>query len=106
MAHLLPSITESMQHFVEINEHNRLISFYRDGYLFAFNFSPTTSLTNHQLMAPTGSYEVLLSTDDPQFGGQGRIDHKTKFLTEPQGNIQFIRAYLPARTATVFQKID
>ena len=106
MAHLLPSITESMQHFVEINEHNRLISFYRDGYLFAFNFSPTTSLTNHQLMAPTGSYEVLLSTDDLQFGGQGRIDHKTKFLTEPQGNIQFIRAYLPARTATVFQKID
>ena len=57
-------------------------------------------------MAPAGSYEVLFSTDDPEFGGQDRIDHNVKFLTKPQSKSQFIKAYIPARTAIVFKKID
>ena len=106
MIEVLSKLTDQGTHYVEVSQHARAISFYRDGYLFAFNFSPDTSLTGHQLMAPAGSYRVLLSTDDPEFGGQGRIDHATEFLTHPQSDIQFIKAYLPARTATVFQKID
>ena len=106
MVEVLSKLTDQGTHYVEVSQHARAISFYRDGYLFAFNFSPDTSLTGHQLMAPAGSYRVLLSTDDPEFGGQGRIDHATEFLTHPQSDIQFIKAYLPARTATVFQKID
>ena len=106
MVETLSRLTDQGTHYVEVSQHARAISFYRDGYLFAFNFSPDISLTGHQLMAPAGSYHVLFSTDDPEFGGQGRIDHATEFLTHPQSDIQFIKAYLPARTATVFQKID
>ena len=106
MTALLPNIKEQGGHYIEINDYARAISFYRDGYLFAFNFSPHISLTGHQIMAPTGSYEVLWSTDDPEFGGQGRIDHDVSFLTQPQGDVQYIKTYLPARTATVFQKVD
>ncbi len=106
MTALLPKLTEQNGHYIEINDYARAISFYRNGYLFAFNFSPHISLTGHQIMASAGSYKVLFSTDDPEFGGQGRIDHATAFFTQPQDNIQFIKTYLPARTATVFQKID
>ena len=106
MTALLPNLTEQSGHYIEINDYARAISFYRNDYLFAFNFSPHVSLTGHQIMAPAGSYKVLFSTDDPKFGGQGRIDHATNFFTQPQDNIHFIKTYLPARTATVFQKID
>ena len=37
---------------------------------------------------------------------QGRIDHATRFLTQPQGETQFIKTYVPARTAVIFRKID
>ena len=62
--------------------------------------------TSDQILAPAGSYEVLFSTDDHEFGGQGRIDHTVRHLTKPQDSHHFIRTYLPARTATVFRKVD
>ena len=106
MISLITNLSDDEIQYVEINEQARSISFYRSGLLFAFNFSPDISLTGHQIMAPAGSYKTVLSTDDLSFGGQGRFDLDTKFLTHPQGDIQFIKAYLPARTAAVFQKID
>ena len=106
MTELTASIDDPKQHYVEINNRDRSVSFLRDNYLFAFNFSPQISLTGYNIMAPAGSYEVLFSTDDPEFGGQDRIDHNVKFLTKPQSKSQFIKAYIPARTAIVFKKID
>ena len=106
MTELTASIDDPKQHYVEINNRDRSVSFFRNNYLFAFNFSPQISLTGYNIMAPAGSYEVLFSTDDPEFGGQDRIDHNVKFLTKPQGKSQFIKAYIPARTAIVFKKID
>ena len=106
MLEIITAITDPQMHYVEVHDHARAVSFYRDEYLFAFNFSPDVSLTGHQLMAPAGSYRAVMSTDDTVFGGQGRVDHTVEFLTHPQGDIQFIKTYLPARTATVFQKIS
>jgi len=106
MVDIIKRLTDQRSHYVEINEYNRSISFLRNDLLFAFNFSPNVSLTGHQILAPAGSYEVLFSTDDPEFGGQGRIDHTVRHLTKPQDSHHFIRTYLPARTATVFRKVD
>ena len=102
----LPALDGAEISHVDVNDHARAISFYRDDYLFAFNFSPDISLTGYQIMAPAGAYSVMFSTDDEEFGGQGRIDHATRFLTQPQGEAQFIKAYVPARTAVIFRKID
>lgn len=110
MISLLSNLVDDGQHYVQINEQTRVVSFYRGGYLFAFNFSPQSSHTGYEVMAPAGSYRVFFSTDDSVFGGQGRIDHQTEFFTElqsgPYGNQHFIKTYLPARTATVFRKVD
>ena len=106
LTELLKELSEPHAHYVEINDYSRSVSFLRSNLLFAFNFSPDVSLTGHQILAPSGSYEVVWSTDDTAFGGQGRIDRSVRHFTRPQGDLHFIRAYLPARTATVFRKID
>lgn len=105
MLDIIKQIDEPGSHYVEINGYSRSISFMRGDYLFLFNFSPDVSLTGHQVLAPAGSYRVVLSSDDPEFGGQGRIDHATEFLTKPQGERNILRTYLPARTATILKKI-
>ena len=106
MIETIKQISQPDSHYVEINNHSRSISFVRGDYVFLFNFSPDVSLTGHQVLVPAGSYDVEFSSDDIEFGGQGRIDHSTKFLTKNQGDRTFIQAYLPARTATVLRKID
>ena len=106
MVEVIKQVAEPGSHFVEINDYERSISFVRGNYLFLFNFSPDISLTGHQILAPAGSYRVDFSSDDLEYGGQGRIDHQTKFFTKPQGDRNVLRAYLPARTATVLKKVD
>ncbi len=106
MIETIKQISQPDSHYVEINNHSRSISFVRGDYVFLFNFSPDVSLTGHQVLVPAGSYGVEFSSDDIEFGGQGRIDHSTKFLTKNQGDRTFIQAYLPARIATVLRKID
>lgn len=99
-------LTDPQMHYIEVNEYSRLISFYRNGYLFAFNFSPSVSLTGHRILAPEGSYEIALTTDSKQTGGQSRIDETTQFFSKKQDNQTFVQIYLPARTAIVLKRID
>lgn len=106
MLDVIRHLTDRNMHFIEINHHDRSLSFLRNDFLFMFNFSPEVSLTGHQVLAPAGSYRVVFSSDDPRFGGQGRIDHSVTFVTDTQGDHNFIKTYLPARTATVMEKIS
>ena len=99
-------LTDPQMHYIEVNEYSRLISFYRNGYLFAFNFSPSVSLTGHRILAPEGSYEIALTTDSKQTGGQSRIDETTQFFSKKQDNQTFVQIYLPARTAIALKRID
>lgn len=106
MLEVVKKLTDRDFHYVEINDHSRSISFLRNNFLFMFNFSPDVSLTGHQILSPAGSYRVAFSTDDEIFGGQGRINHKTEYFTQKQDEYDFVRVYMPARTATVLRKVD
>ena len=56
-----------------------------------------------------GAYKIILSTDDPQFGGFNRVDTKAKHFSAAEfhaGRNNFIQCYLPSRTAFVFAIID
>ena len=49
--------------------------------------------------------EVILSSDDHCYGGQGRVWHQTYTATkQPDGRIGF-QVYLPQRTAIVLKKL-
>ena len=82
------------------------IVFYRNGLLFAFNFSPSNSLTN--VLVPVNKnadYVLELSTDDEQYGGQGLVAHMTYGVKKFDGQY-YIELYLPARTAIVLRECD
>lgn len=95
----------SMKH-----EGDKVICFERAGLVFAFNFHASKSFTDYRIgVEVAGKYKIVLSTDQPEFGGHNRLDLSVDFLTDPlgfAGRRNFIQAYLPARTALIFAKVD
>lgn len=52
----------------------KILVFYRQGLMFAFNFDPSHSYTNVKVSLPhIADYEIVLDTDDPKYGGNGLI---------------------------------
>ena len=89
--------------YVTPHDTNHTLSFERDGLIFAFNFSPTTSYTEFAVPAPEGSYRIVLDSDDSVFGGQGRVDHEQPYLSRSTDSGTMLSLYLPARTALVLK---
>ena len=82
----------------------KVIVFYRHGLLFAFNFNPTESYTN--ILVPVhnpGEYNVVLSSDDDQYGGNNLVAHMA-YPTKMFDGRHFVELYLPARTAIVLKE--
>ncbi len=87
-----------------IHEEKKLLVFYRNGLLFAFNFHPTESYTNVLVPLPNNAdYTVVLSSDDEKFGGWNRIEH-IKYPAKRFENNYFTELYLPAHTAVVLKE--
>lgn len=90
--------------YIYIKQKDHVISFLRNEYLLAFNFAPDKSVVDYALPAPVGSYEVAFSSDDLEFGGQGRIDKATKYQTLANNKGASLMVYLPARSGLVLKK--
>lgn len=76
-----PAAYVSLKH-----EDDKVIAFERAGLLFAFNFHPQKSFADYKLGIETpGEYRIVLNTDDPDFGGHGRIDASISYFTKPEG---------------------
>jgi 1,4-alpha-glucan branching enzyme len=88
---------------------DQVLAFMRGDLVFVFNFSPSKSYDDYGILAPGGSYTGVLSTDNPDFGGYGNIDESIEHLTQsdelytPLG-VEWLKLYLPARTALVLRK--
>jgi 1,4-alpha-glucan branching enzyme len=102
--HELPQvqITEA----VTVNNADKIIAFKRGNLLTVMNFNPSVSFTGYGIPIK-GKFRIILSTDDPLFGGQGRIDTSQAYFSVPdQGRYgvtapHHLKLYLPARTAMV-----
>ena len=87
---------------------DQVLAYMRGDLVFVFNFSPTKSFTGYGILAPAGEYEVVLSTDNPAFGGYGNIDETVSHLTQtdplfaPSGR-EWLKLYLPSRSAQVLR---
>ena len=63
---------------------DKVIVFERGNLLWIFNFHPTNSFTDYRVGTDwAGEYEVVLSSDDVEFGGHGRVDKSVKHFTTP-----------------------
>ncbi|MBR3830094.1 MAG: alpha amylase C-terminal domain-containing protein [Muribaculaceae bacterium] len=88
---------------------DQVLAFKRGDYAFVFNFNPFKSFSDYGILAPAGEYSVVLSSDNPDFGGYGNVDEKVSHLTQydelyaPHG-VEWLKLYLPARSAIVLKK--
>lgn len=91
------------------NNDDQVLAFGRGRLLFIFNFNPRRSFSDYGILAKKGKYKVCLNTDSIQFGGYGlnddTIEHFTCFdpLFEKEER-EWLKLYLPARTAIVLQE--
>ncbi|BCS84296.1 1,4-alpha-glucan branching enzyme [Prevotella herbatica] len=91
------------------NDTDQILAYMRGDLLFVFNFSPTRSFTDYGLLVPTGSYDIVLDTDNKQFGGNGLNDDSMMHLTNYDSlyvdeRKEWLKLYLPARSALVLRK--
>jgi 1,4-alpha-glucan branching enzyme len=89
---------------------DNILAYMRDHLLFVYNFHPQRSYSDYGMLVPQGEYEVLLDTDQKEFGGFGlnddTIHHFTQYdpLYAPD-NKGWLKLYMPARTAMVMKII-
>ncbi len=89
---------------------DQVLAFGRGELVFVFNWHPFKSFDSYGILTPPGEYEVVLSTDNPDFGGYGNVDESVKHLTihdelySPIG-VEWLKLYLPARSAMVLRRV-
>jgi len=91
-----------------IREEDQVVAFRRSDLVFVFNFNPVRSYSDYGINADPAEYRMVLCTDNPEFGGFGRIDEELSYDAIPLGKIGSgyqIRLYLPARVGVVLKKI-
>ncbi|KAI5950274.1 GLC3 [Candida jiufengensis] len=114
MQHL--DVLDSPQAYVSLkNEQDKVLVFERNGLLFIFNFNSTQSFPDYKVgVEIPGTYEIILNSDEPKFGGHDRIkDHeigkKQQFFTNNESwnhRSNSLMVYIPSRTAIVLKKVD
>lgn len=88
---------------LNLDQGNQCLQFERGNLVFAVNLSPSNSVADYEFQVPQeGDYEIILSSDDPEFGGHGRTDASIKYPTVASR----LKIYLPCRTMMVFQRVE
>ena len=102
--HGIPQV--GMTERLTVNNDDKIIAFRRGDLLTVMNFNPAKSFTDYGIPVK-GKFRIILSSDDPIFGGQGRIDTTPHYFSLPDTGhygvtaTQHLKLYLPARTAIV-----
>lgn len=104
-------IQETVVQGIWHHETDQILAFMRGKLLFVFNFNPFRSFAGYGILVPGGSYEMLLDTDNTIYGGNGLVDDSQLHFTEPDplyaaDGKEWLRLYLPARTAFVLKLRD
>lgn len=88
---------------------DQILAYSRGNLVFVFNFNPSKSFTDYGILTAPGKYSVVLSTDNPDFGGYNNIDTEVEHFTIPDPlytpiDRAWLKLYIPARSAMVLRK--
>ena len=91
------------------NDGDQVLAYGRKDLIFVFNFNPKQSFADYGFLVTPGAYEVILNTDDVAFGGNGLADDSVVHFTiaDPlysKEKKEWLKLYIPARTAVVLRK--
>jgi 1,4-alpha-glucan branching enzyme len=91
---------------LKADEACKTIVFERNHLVFVFNWHPSDSIPDYEIpLKQTGDYELILSTDDPLFGGFGRMDKSIRYPSYTRDEQAFMKIYNTNRTAMVFKPV-
>jgi 1,4-alpha-glucan branching enzyme len=94
---------------LQMDEGDKTIVFSHRNLVFVFNWHPTKSTNDYIIkVREPGKYKLIMSTDDVEFGGYGRMDHTSEHFTFPgeaEGE-HFMQVYNVCRTACIYEKIE
>lgn len=105
-----PAFAESPLVAYHSHEEDQILAFGRGELLFVFNFHPTASYTDYQLLVPEGHYSIVLDSDEKRFGGYGLVDDSVAHQTLPAtaegvtDGLAPLPLYLPSRTALILRR--
>ena len=113
MVHLLRSVKDMQDTpVVEVwhNDGDQVLAYSRKNLIFVFNFHPNKSFTDYGFLVPKGAYDVVLNTDNPDFGGFGSSDDSIRHFTNfdpmyKKDKKDWLKLYIPARSAVVLKKV-
>ncbi len=94
---------------LQMDEGDKTIVFSHRNLVFVFNWHPTKSTNDYIIkVREPGKYKLIMSTDDVEFGGYGRMDHTSEHFTFPgeTDDEHFMQVYNVCRTACVYEKIE
>ncbi len=89
-----------------MHQDDKVLIYTKGDVVFAFNFHPSKSFEGYFVpLGNGGTYRIVLSTDDNEFGGFSRVDKAVKYKTFKTGDNRIgFNCYLPCRTAIVFKR--
>ncbi len=89
---------------LNMDEDNKTMVFRRNELIFVFNFHVFNSIPDYSICLPaSGDYKIVLCSDDPKFGGYGRIDDSLTYSTvKEEDGKNYLKIYNTNRTVTVF----
>jgi 1,4-alpha-glucan branching enzyme len=93
---------------LNMDEANKTIVFSRGQLVFIFNFHPFNSIPGYIFTVPEqGEYKIVLSTDNKDYGGHGRVDETISYpaVFNTQLKIWQLSLYVTNRTAIVLKKV-
>ena len=99
--HVLPSLPAQQ---VNMDSQNNVLIFERNNMLFVFNFHVSNSIFGYKFKVPkAGTYQIILNTDNLDFGGFGRVDNSILCTTDQD---QYLSIYLTNRTGLILKKVN
>ncbi len=91
----------------QMDEADQTIVFNHGRFVFVFNWHPSRSIPDYRIPVPfPGKYHPVLSTDWPEFGGQGAVSADSEHFSVPAGEGHAMHIYNVCRTATVYLLVE
>jgi len=91
---------------------DKVIIFEKNDCIFCFNFNTAKSFENFQIgVGRPGKYEILLSSDEVEFGGYGNVtkNGEVQYFSKTgdfDGRPNSMKVYMPCRTAVVYRLME
>jgi 1,4-alpha-glucan branching enzyme len=85
---------------------DKVLAYERGNLIFITNLHHEQSQPSYRLPVPqAGKFKIILSTDQPEYGGHNRVSMDIEYFTELSYEQNAMHLYIPCRTSLVLEKI-